>query len=199
MTVEKKRRQLTVNLGEFHDAFLELATKYAVKPATLAAAILKQAVSDEIQNGDKKIALLITPNNSKAVHQHLRLREDELRVLDEYSAIMGQTRHQALVGLVRAITVNEPQFTIGEIESLEKSNYELHKIGVNLNQIAHKTNMLDLEKFKNTQAEIIMQLINSLIDRTDGCHNMIVKHIETVWKLINSARFRTKLKQKLRH
>lgn len=59
--------------------------------------------------------------------------------------------------------------------------------------------MLDLEKFKNTQAEIIMQLINSLIDRTDGCHNMIVKHIESVWKLINSARFRTKLKQKLRH
>ena len=112
---------------------------------------------------------------------------------------MGQTRHQAIVGLVRAITVNEPQFTIGEIESLEKSNYELHKIGVNLNQIAHKTNMLDLEKFKNTQAEIIMQLINSLIDRTDGCHNMIVKHIDAVWKLINSARFRTKLKQKLRH
>ena len=37
MTVEKKRRQLTVNLGEFHDAFLELAAKYAVKPATLAA------------------------------------------------------------------------------------------------------------------------------------------------------------------
>lgn len=148
MTVEKKRRQLTVNLGEFHDAFLELAAKYAVKPATLAAAILKQSVSDEIQNGDKKIALLITPNNSKAVHQHLRLREDELKVLDEYSSIMGQTRHQALVGLVRAITVNEPQFTIGEIESLEKSNYELHKIGVNLNQIAHKTNMLDLEKFK---------------------------------------------------
>lgn len=108
MTVEKKRRQLTVNLGEFHDAFLELAAKYAVKPATLAAAILKQSVSDEIQNGDKKIALLITPNNSKAVHQHLRLREDELKVLDEYSSIMGQTRHQALVGLVRAITVNEP-------------------------------------------------------------------------------------------
>ena len=77
--------------------------------------------------------------------------------------------------------------------------YQVNKIGVNLNQIAHKTNMLDLEKFKNTQAEIIMQLINSLIDRTDGCHNMIVKHIDAVWKLINSARFRTKLKQKLRH
>lgn len=199
MAVEKKRRQLTVNLGEYHDAFLELAAKYAVKPATLAAAILKQAVSDEIQNGDKKIALLITPNNSKAVHQHLRLREDELKVLDEYSSIMGQTRHQALVGLVRAITVNEPQFTIGEIEQLDRSNYELHKIGVNLNQIAHRTNTVDFKNFGPQQASIIMELINSLIDRTDGCLRMIEKHIDSVWKLVNSARFRTELKQKLRH
>ena len=195
----KKRCRLAIDLGEHHEAFLELAKKYDVKPATLAAIIIKQAISDEVQNGDKRIACLIPAATNNTSHQHLRLREDELKVLDEYSSIMGQTRHQALVGLVRAITVNEPQFTIGEIESLEKSNYELHKIGVNLNQIAHKTNMLDLEKFKNTQAEIIMQLINSLIDRTDGCHNMIVKHIETVWKLINSARFRTKLKQKLTH
>lgn len=62
---------------------------------------------------------------------------------------MGQTRHQALVGLVRAITVNEPQFTIGEIEQLDRSNYELHKIGVNLNQIAHRTNTVDL-KFRTS-------------------------------------------------
>lgn len=86
---------------------------------------------------------------------------------------MGQTRHQALVGLVRAITVNEPQFTIGEIEQLDRSNYELHKIGVNLNQIAHRTNTVDFKNFGPQQASIIMELINSLIDRTDGCLRMI--------------------------
>ena len=112
---------------------------------------------------------------------------------------MGQTRHQALVGLVRAITVNEPQFTIGEIEQLDRSNFELHKIGVNLNQIAHRTNTVDFKNFGPQQASIIMELINSLIDRTESCLSMIEKHIDSVWKLVNSARFRTELKQKLRH
>lgn len=199
MEESKKRRQITVNLGEHHDAFLELAKKYDVKPATLAAIIIKQAISDEVQNGDKRIANLIPSPTNNTSHQHLRLRSDELKILDEYASIMGQTRHQALVGLVRAITVNEPQFTIGEIEQLDRSNFELHKIGVNLNQIAHRTNTVDFKNFGPQQASIIMELINSLIDRTDGCLRMIEKHIDSVWKLVNSARFRTELKQKLRH
>lgn len=195
----KKRCRLAIDLGEHHEAFLELAKKYDVKPATLAAIIIKQVISDEVQNGDKRIACLIPAATNNTSHQHLRLRADELKILDEYASIMGQTRHQALVGLVRAITVNEPQFTIGEIEQLDRSNYELHKIGVNLNQIAHRTNTVDFKNFGPQQASIIMELINSLIDRTDGCLRMIEKHIDSVWKLVNSARFRTELKQKLRH
>ena len=33
----KKRCRLAIDLGEHHEAFLELAKKYDVKPATLAA------------------------------------------------------------------------------------------------------------------------------------------------------------------
>ena len=112
---------------------------------------------------------------------------------------MGQTRHQALIGLVRAMTVNEPQFTIGELESLESSNYELHKIGVNLNQIAHKINSMELDEFKKNQSSVVISLINILIDSADECKKNIDKHIDAVWKLINSSRYRTELKQKLRH
>ena len=199
MTEQKKRKQLTVNLGEHHDAFIKLAESYKVKPATLASMIIKQTVSEEIQSGNKKLAELIFPTKSKKVHQHLRLREDELKVLDEYASIMGQTLHQALIGLVRAMTVNEPQFTIGELESLENSNYELHKIGVNLNQIAHKINSMELDEFKKNQSSVVISLINILIDSADECKKNIDKHIDAVWKLINSSRYRTELKHKLRH
>ena len=54
-----------------------------------------------------------------------------------------------------------------EIEVLRKSNYELHKIGVNVNQIAKALNM-------GEQANLP---INQL-------HQQIVKHVEKVEQIL---------------
>lgn len=106
-------------------------------------------------------------SNSK--HQHILLREDELAKLDRYAFIMGLTRHQAIIGIIRSVIAEEPQFTTGEIEQLAKSNYELHKIGVNLNQVAHQTNTVDLSNFADPNAKELKLLFNQLLKRTDNC------------------------------
>lgn len=58
----------------------------------------------------------------------------------------------------------------GEIEQLKKSNYELHKIGVNINQIAKANNIGDNRDLP----------INQL-------YNEIVKHITIVKNILNNS------------
>ena len=51
-----------------------------------------------------------------------------------------KNRNQTLIAIIRSFVANEPQYTQEEIVVLRESNSELRKIGVNLNQIAHRTN-----------------------------------------------------------
>lgn len=109
---------------------------------------------------------------------------------------MGMTRHQAIIGIIRSVIADEPQFTTGEIEQLAKSNYELHKLGVNLNQIAHRTNTVDFSNFTDKNKEELKTLFNGLIERTDKFTKLVQDHSDKVWKLINASRIRTKLETK---
>ena len=130
----------------------------------------------------------------------LRLREDEVRLLDQYAMIMGLTRHQALVGLVRALVVDEPQFTIGEMEALNASNYDLRKLGVNVNQIAHHVNMLSKEKVSELNSKQLSELLKNLNEKSDYINSFIKTHTQKIWKLIKSSRDRTSLNSiRLRH
>lgn len=108
----------------------------------------------------QNITELVPVTGKVVLHQHLRLREDEVRLLDQYAMIMGLTRHQALVGLVRALVVDEPQFTIGEMEALNASNYDL-QLGVNVNQIAHHVNMLSKEKVSELNSKQLSELLKT--------------------------------------
>ena len=122
---DKKRKKLTVSLGSDHDAWIALSKKYGVKPSTLAALVLKDLIEKDEKDADVKtqnITELVPVTGKVVLHQHLRLREDEVRLLDQYAMIMGLTRHQALVGLVRALVVDEPQFTIVRYFSVPKNN-----------------------------------------------------------------------------
>lgn len=154
-------------------------------------------VQEEVRiSDDPQIKNLVTTAKSNSKHQHILLREDELAKLDRYAFIMGMTRHQAIIGIIRSVIADEPQFTTGEIEQLAKSNYELHKLGVNLNQIAHRTNTVDFSNFTDKNEEELKTLFNGLIQRTDKFTKIVQDHTDKVWKLINASRIRTKLETK---
>ena len=44
-----KRKQLTLNLGNYHDQWLTISNELGVKPATLAAAVIKAALDEHLQ------------------------------------------------------------------------------------------------------------------------------------------------------
>ena len=192
---------MSIDLGTYHKAWSALASKYGQKPASFAAAVLKSVIDqDEPTKLDPNLKNLMPDANQQKTHQHLLLREDKIRVLDQYAMIMGLTRHQALVGIIRAITVNQPQFTLGEIQQLDDSNFQLRKLGVNLNQIAHRTNTVSFEKFSSKDKETLIDLINRLIERTENVQKFVYEHTKKVWKLVNSSRFRTQVNiKKLKH
>jgi ribosomal protein S13 len=200
---DKKRKKLTVSLGSDHDAWIALSKKYGVKPSTLAALVLKDLIEKDEKDADVKtqnITELVPVTGKVVLHQHLRLREDEVRLLDQYAMIMGLTRHQALVGLVRALVVDEPQFTIGEMEALNASNYDLRKLGVNVNQIAHHVNMLSKEKVSELNSKQLSELLKNLNEKSDYINSFIKTHTLKIWKLIKSSRDRTSLNSiRLRH
>ncbi len=192
-----KRCRLSVSLGAQYKAFVSMCKKQDCKPSALASYILKSMVQEEVRiSDDPQIKNLVTTAKSNSKHQHILLREDELAKLDRYAFIMGMTRHQAIIGIIRSVIADEPQFTTGEIEQLAKSNYELHKLGVNLNQIAHRTNTVDFSNFTDKNKEELKTLFNGLIERTDKFTKIVQDHTDKVWKLINASRIRTKLETK---
>jgi len=192
-----KRCRLSVSLGAQYEAFVSMCKKQDCKPSALASYILKSMVQEEVRiSDDPQIKNLVTTAKSNSKHQHILLREDELAKLDRYAFIMGMTRHQAIIGIIRSVIADEPQFTTGEIEQLAKSNYELHKLGVNLNQIAHRTNTVDFSNFTDKNEEELKTLFNGLIQRTDKFTKIVQDHTDKVWKLINASRIRTKLETK---
>ena len=192
-----KRCRLSVSLGAQYEAFVSMCKKQDCKPSALASYILKSMGQEEVRiSEDPQIKNLVTTAKSNSKHQHILLREDELAKLDRYAFIMGMTRHQAIIGIIRSVIADEPQFTTGEIEQLAKSNYELHKLGVNLNQIAHRTNTVDFSNFTDKNKEELKTLFNGLIERTDKFTKIVQDHTDKVWKLINASRIRTKLETK---
>lgn len=44
-----KRKQLTLNLGKYHDQWLTISNELGVKPATLAAAVIKASLDEHLQ------------------------------------------------------------------------------------------------------------------------------------------------------
>lgn len=64
-----KRKQLTLNLGNYHDQWLTISNELGVKPATLAAAVIKAALDEHLQqqgNIEKKsLESFLPPKGAK--------------------------------------------------------------------------------------------------------------------------------------
>ncbi len=145
-----KRKQLTLNLGNYHDQWLTISNELGVKPATLAAAVIKAALDEHLQqqhgNNEKKSLESFLPPKGAKKDVRLYLNDDELAAVDRMAEQLYKNRNQTLIAIIRSFVANEPQYTQEEIVVLRDSNSELRKIGVNLNQIAHRTNSIDFDR-----------------------------------------------------
>ncbi len=104
-----------------------------------------------------------------------------------------KNRNQTLIAIIRSFVANEPQYTHEEIVVLRDSNSELRKIGVNLNQIAHRTNSINFDRVSD--GETVKELLKRTIKRTDELSHTIDEHVAKVWAIINAGRYRKDLMQ----
>ncbi|WP_295363480.1 plasmid mobilization relaxosome protein MobC [uncultured Succinivibrio sp.] len=189
---KKKRKQLSLNLGSYHDEWIKLSRQFQVRPATFAAALIRNAIeAHKLQQWDasdlKALADYLSSKEKKGFK--VILKRDELAALDRFAGHMGISKTQAIRTLIRYFTANEPQYTLDETDALEKSNGELRMIGVNLNQIAHKVNSMDVKRFNDYDAQTIKELLNRLINKTENLRGSLLDHTKKVYALINRGRF----------
>lgn len=189
-----KRQRLNLDLGDQHEAWCRLASKYNQRPATLAREALlnimlaENASFAEIKDDIKKIS---HAEKDTKVRQELSLRQDEIEALDRYADKLGVNRHQALVNIVREFVANEPQFTEDEIEAVYHSNHILRKNSVALNQMAKKINSLAQDEVKYSDLKsLTFQVKKQCLE----VKKQIELHCRTVWDLVNVGRERGKLK-----
>lgn len=188
------RKQLTLNLGNYHDQWLTISNELGVKPATLAAAVIKAALDEHLQqqgNIEKKSLESFLPPKGAKKDVRLYLNVDELAAVDRMADQLHKSRNQTLIAIIRSFVANEPQYTQDEIVVLRDSNSELRKMGVNLNQIAHRTNSIDFDRVSD--GETVKELLKRMIKRTEDLSNTIDDHVAKVWAIINAGRYRKDL------
>lgn len=189
-----KRKQLTLNLGNYHDQWLTISNELGVKPATLAAAVIKAALDEHLQqqgNIEKKSLESFLPPKGAKKDVRLYLNVDELAAVDRMADQLHKSRNQTLIAIIRSFVANEPQYKQDEIVVLRDSNSELRKMGVNLNQIAHRTNSIDFDRVSD--GETVKELLKRMIKRTEDLSNTIDDHVAKVWAIINAGRYRKDL------
>ena len=164
-----KRKQLTINLGIYHDQWLTISNEIGVKPATLASAVIKAAIDEHKQqqqgNIEKKSLESFLPPKGAKKDVRLYLNDDELAAVDRMAEQLGKNRNQTLIAIIRSYVANEPQYTQDEIIELRNANNELRKIGVNLNQIAHHTNTIDFDRI--TDGKSVKELLKNFTKRAE--------------------------------
>lgn len=189
-----KRKLLTVDLGDQHEAWYSLAEKYNQRPSTMAREALISILIGEkasIPEIKKELKKNSRPDKNTKVRQELSLRQDEIEALDRYADKLGVNRHQALVNIVREFVANEPQFTEDEIEAVYHSNHILRKNSVALNQMAKKINSLAQDEVKYSDLKSLTFLVKK---QCLEVKKQIELHCRTVWDLVNVGRERGKLK-----
>lgn len=115
-----------------------------------------------------------TSKNKKRVQ--ISLRESDFENINKVAEINDISIQHYIISLILKDLYNLEKLNGNEIEQLRKSNFELHKIGVNINQIAkavntHDTNIateLPLENFTNfvqTHVDLVKNILHSNLQK----------------------------------
>lgn len=191
---KNSRRRINIDLGDYHDDWLSLSEHYGVKPTSFAAALIKNTI-DEVKQQNEKLSFKLDNlaehiQEKRATELKLRLNQEETAALDLFAAHIGRSKTQAVISILRSYLANQPSYTLDEEDVLENSNEELRMIGVNLNQVAHRVNMMDLDSFAKQDVEDIKELIKRLTKKTETISKEIKEHTKKVFDLLNAGRHR---------
>jgi hypothetical protein len=96
------------------------------------------------------------------------LKESHFKILLERAKLTDSSPQHYIIRLILNDLTNDNILLGSEIEQLKKSNYELHKIGININQIAKAINSGEKDKVGD-DLKSIFYLIDS--------HVVMVKNI----------------------
>lgn len=122
-------------------------TKIALQNAALReyglsnASLLVRNIINEYLRGSDKSVILSKDQADDRVRVVLQLPREVVKALDEKANNRISDRNYYLVSLILK-DAGLPQLQGDEIEVLRRSNYELAKIGTNINQIARAFNVL---------------------------------------------------------
>lgn len=190
------RNRLSIDLGDQHDAWIELSRRFEQRPATLAREVLRDLIICERAKCRDIIRELIKKSHAKpdkAVKQRISLRADEIEALDRYARELGVKRHDALVRIVRDFVANEPQFSKKELEALQQSNKSMTDCALSLSEMGRKINSLAKDK---AYYEDLKPLIVSVRRECRELKHKIELHAKAVCDVINAGKSRIPLKIK---
>ena len=103
------------------------------------------------------------PDSNKKQRLQFSLKESHFNILLERAKLTDSSPQHYIIRLVLNDLTDANILLGNEIEQLKKSNYELHKIGVNINQIAKAINAGEKDKVGD-DLKLIFDLVNSHVE-----------------------------------
>lgn len=123
-------------------------TKKALQEAAMrlygqpnASLLVRQLIAAHLAKGDQAAMALTPEQASDTVRVELRLPRVAVKRANELAEGRFSARNYYLNGIILA-HLGTPQLQGDEIEVLRRSNYEISKVGTNLNQVAKAFNTL---------------------------------------------------------
>lgn len=157
-------------LTEDQKIFLESYAQTHLGTPVIAKAILG-LINEKMNEGNIKITKVIDTQSKNKIKKRIQisLKESEYELLEDKAKIVDTSIQYYIIRLILKDLYNENRLLGNEIEQLRKSNYELHKIGVNINQIAKSINSGEQNKFN-----------------LDSFYDDLINHIEIVKQILST-------------
>ena len=162
-------------LSDQHKDFLYAYAQKELGSKSRTKAIL-HLIDEKIKNGEniKNDHLLnIETKSDKKKRVQFSLLEHDYNNLKKLADITDTSIHYYIIRLILKDLYGENRLLGNQIEELRKSNYELHKIGVNINQIARalnsgesdniKIDLNQLNDFLKTHVDYVMGILSENI------------------------------------
>jgi hypothetical protein len=170
---------LVHGITEEHKDWLYAYAEKELGTRSMTKAILA-LINEKMQSGEK---LMISPEQiDRAQPQskkriQISLREHDYNILNEIAINADTSITYYIIRLILNNIYSANIKLLGtEIEQLRRSNYEIHKVGVNINQIAKNLNNADLNKNNKNLASFYIEL-----DKT------LKQHLEKIRVILESS------------
>lgn len=138
------------------------------------SSLAKQLLLQELNSHPKKTILKSHSQESKRLE--LRITEPFVNQLKERAAEQNMTANRYATLVLYEHITGEFIPTVNEVQALRDSNYQLHKLGVNINQVAKAIN-------SGTATSLTLKELQNISDTIDN-------HFRKVGTLLQAARRR---------